>query len=290
MDPNDAISRAIYKFNEQLRADLKKLLEQKHLYQTLSINVADIESETVSIAYPDKRKYAEDTFRAYAAEPWTLKQPVNPSAPPIGPLPSGKKAPQLDFPTIKLFCETCDRLEPYNLVTSEDLAGKISSPVNLKAKGTLQVFAVGYVCQGCKSAPEFFMIRREGTKLSVVGRTPMAHVDVPPFIPASHRKLYVGAVIAYQARQVLPALFMLRTFIEQFANAQVNTPGLRADEILNRYMAALPAPVRDHFPSPRQTYARLSDAIHTAREDEPLYDQALKEINEHFDARRLYKV
>jgi hypothetical protein len=134
------------------------------------------------------------------------------------------------------------------------------------------------------------MIRREGTKLSLVGRTPMGHVDTPAYIPKSHRKFYIGAIVAFQAGQVLPALFMLRTFIEQFAASQVNAPGLRADAVLERDMASLPDAVRGHFASPREIYAHLSDAIHNAREDEDLFKQSLSEVNEHFDARRLYKV
>lgn len=290
MDPNDAIGRAIHIFAEEVHAHLKQLLERKHLYQNFQIDVDKIESQTVAITYPDKRKYAEDTFRAYVAEPWVLVQPHPPNAPPIGPLPSGRRSAQIDFPTIRLFCRECERLEPYNVATAEDLTAKLPPAAIKKAKLTLQIFAAGYICQGCKAPPEFFMLRRDGTKLSVVGRTPMAYVDVPSFIPKSHHKFYRGAIVAFQSRQVLPALFMLRTFIEQFANAQVNVQGLRADEILDRYMAGLPAPVRDNFPSPRQTYARLSEAIHAAREDETLYEQSLGEINEHFDARRLYKV
>lgn len=289
MDPTDAINRAFSLFRDAAHTQLKKLLEDKHLYQNVKIDLEAIEAETIGRTFPDRQEGMKRLLEMYVASRWTLQQPRMPDVPPIGSFPSGEHVPEITLPTIKAFCGVCDRTEPYNLVSAKDLTTSLSSTVNLTAKGTLQVFVVAYVCQSCKSAPEFLMIRREGIKLSLVGRTPMGHVETPSCIPASHKKFYVGAAVASRAGQILPALFMLRTFIEQFAASQVNVAGLRADEILDRYMAMLPTPVRAHFASPREIYARLSDAIHQAREDSGLYESAIAQITEHFDARRLYK-
>jgi hypothetical protein len=288
MDPTDAINRAFALFGQALQVQLKTLLEEKHLYQTVAIDVVAIAAQTIDRAYPDRRERLTQVFEAYISPSWNLDRPSRPDVPPIGPLPSGAHVPLVSFPTIKLFCEGCDRTEPYKVLTAVE-ATEAASPS--KGKGTLQVFVVGYECQStCTSAPEYVMIRREGVKLSLVGRTPMAHVEVPSSVPKSHRKFLVDAFRARNAGQVLPALFMLRTFVEQFASSQVNVPGLRADDILNRYMDMLPQPVRSHFASPRDVYARLSDAIHQAREDSLLFERSAAEIVEHFEARKLYKV
>jgi DNA-binding GntR family transcriptional regulator len=134
------------------------------------------------------------------------------------------------------------------------------------------------------------MIRREQLKLTIVGRSPIEHVDVPQVIPKNQRKYFGGAVVAAQSGQTLPALFMLRTFLEQFAASQVSDHSLRADAVIDAYMASLPDAVRSHFISPRDMYSRLSEAIHAAREDMPFYEEIVGQIIEHFEARRLYKV
>jgi hypothetical protein len=114
MDPNDAIRRAMQLFDAQLHAVLKQLIEEKHLYQSLTIDTPKIEAETTSLTFPDKKYYAQQSFREYIAARWTVQQPTLPGEPPVGPLPT-QKTPVLTFPTVKLFCEPCDRLEPYNL-------------------------------------------------------------------------------------------------------------------------------------------------------------------------------
>lgn len=44
------------------------------------------------------------------------------------------------------------------------------------------------------------------------------------------------------------------------------------------------------FPSLSDLYGKLSDAIHAAEASNTLFEGALKDIEEHFEARRLFKL
>jgi hypothetical protein len=48
--------------------------------------------------------------------------------------------------------------------------------------------------------------------------------------------------------------------------------------------------VRDSAPSLKESYEKLSEAIHGAKEDAALFDNAKEKIEEYFDFRRLYKL
>jgi len=198
--------------------------------------------------------------------------------------------PHLHVDSVKLFCAACERREPYNLVYADDVYDSISKVgVKTSSGRPEQMLVLAYLCQACKKRPETFVIFRYGRKITFVGRHPMEHVDVPAVIPKSQRRAYSDAVVAYQAGQILPALFMLRTVIEQHAVDTVGRQeGERADQLVDRYMQALPEPVRAHFTSPREIYSRLSAAIHTASADAPLFERSTNEIVRHFDACRLY--
>jgi hypothetical protein len=59
---------------------------------------------------------------------------------------------------------------------------------------------------------------------------------------------------------------------------------------MEAYSAMLPAQNRDQMPSLRHWYDKLSEALHAARSDEPLFEKALEEIDRHFDIRRVFKI
>jgi len=281
----------------QARADLraairdsaKQLLEAKHLYQSITIDLTSSKQRLAhtSISEGNKSIYEHEMKRSLEL-PWV---PVEPDLPGIATQSKTMhERIYVVFSTIKTHCTKCGQPEPHNPVYARDVNADLASRSRAYGQGTLQHFVAGYVCQACKVLLQFFMIRREGLKLSLTGRSPMEQVAVPDVIPKAQRKYYSGAIVAFQSGQVLPALFMLRTFVEQFAASQVEDKTLRADAALNAYMAALPEPVRAHFASPREIYGRLSDAIHAAREDADLFREAAEQLLEHFDARRLYKV
>jgi hypothetical protein len=118
----------------------------------------------------------------------------------------------------------------------------------------------------------------------------MEHVAVPIAVPAAVRRFYVGAAIAHQSGHTLAGVFMLRTLIEQWARLTTASTKRDADQVLDEYMDTLPTDFRDRFPSMRALYSELSADIHSATGSVELFEKARKEIDEHFDARRVFKL
>ena len=117
----------------------------------------------------------------------------------------------------------------------------------------------------------------------------MEHVQVPPEVPKEVTRFYSGAVVAYQSGQTLAGLFLLRTLCEQWARKFAAAQDF-ADEAINKYMDSLPGDFKARFPSFRSIYEKLSADIHAATGSDELYVQMLAELNEHFSARKLFKL
>jgi hypothetical protein len=119
----------------------------------------------------------------------------------------------------------------------------------------------------------------------------MERVEVPSYIPRIESKFYRDAVIAFNSGKTLAGLFYLRTFIEQFGRRITGIAGkATGDEIFDVYYKTLSLKLADQMPSLREWYDKLSDPIHSAREDTALFESARVEIERHFDFRRIYKI
>ncbi len=139
--------------------------------------------------------------------------------------------------------------------------------------------------------PISFLVRRQHWRFTLQGRSPIEVVELPDFLPKTERWLFSDAVVAYQSGKTLAGLFYLRSFIEQFARRQTGITERKPGEtILDAYQALLPEPQRDHMPSLRSWYEKLSEPLHEARQDAVLFEQARAAITEHFDFRRIYKI
>jgi hypothetical protein len=148
-----------------------------------------------------------------------------------------------------------------------------------------------YQCQACKSIPEAFLIRRQESKISLSGRTPMEIVKVKNFLPKKQRKFCANAIVAYNSGQVLAGNFLLRTFIEQYIRDECKDPESRdVDDLFRKYGETLPEDFKQHFPSLQKVYDQLSNDIHGAVGSEAIFIKARADIEEHFDARRIFKL
>jgi len=286
----------------------KALLSDKHLYQSLAVDTgfldtvaehkhksAEIEAARPHLGGGGPRKVASvEQFRAglnhYLQTAWF---PTN-----VGPLvqtgtdilyqnnPEVQKYP---LPTIKATCNHCDERGPFN---------PIGALVEMaKASPTNQWISLSYQCQNCKGEPIRFLVRRAGTKLTLSGRDPFETVEIPKFIPKLHAGNFRNAVIANHAGQTLAGIFLMRVFVEQFwksvpevAESVKNKPRPTGDELAEAYKAILPAAFKDRFPTLAEVYDSLSEAMHSARADEAVFEKCHAQIVEHFDARRLFKL
>lgn len=261
-------------FQRNVTMAMKTLIETKHLYQSVSVPPTD---SYISIK-PDKTQVTEDlpTITQVMNAGWATEA-VHP----------GASVVHLQVPDIKVYCVRCGRIEAYNSVFVVEIFAKIGK-LDFKAAETEQAFLLAYQCQSCKRTPELFLIRRRGFKLTNEGRSPIEHVGVPAFIPASVQKFFGGAIVAHQSGQTLAGLFLLRTLLEQWARSSSGSAKEQADQVMDDYMVTLPDDLKKRFPSMRTLYGQLSVDIHSATGSAELFDRARAQIIQHFDVRRMF--
>lgn len=285
----EAFERFRYLISPVASVCLKKLLEEKHLYQHLSLE----DSEDFRVLFPkrfvlvgSKEEFA-NAVSSLLGQRFSLSEKQLSSS-------IGIPVPCFILGNIKLFCSKCSQREAFRPVSKFDITHQLSSEQKLKIsfEPDFQLFHIVYQCQVCEGIPNVFLIKRDGLTLSIEGRSPIEHIELPSFIPKKEKKWLSDAVVAYQSGKVLAGIFYLRTFIEQFARRITGTEKERktGDEIMDAYAQTIWADIRGSFPSLKEWYDRLSEAAHTANEDSKLFDEANSEIERHFDFRRLYKL
>ena len=261
-------------FQRNVTTAIKTLIEDKHLYQSVTVPPTD---SYVSIK-SDKTQVTEQlTSVTDAMNSGWATEAVHPAANPI----------HLVVPDIKVYCIRCRRIEAYNSVFVLEIFAKIGKR-NFERDNMEQAFLLAYQCQSCKQTPELFLVRRRGLKLTNEGRSPIEHVSVPSFIPSSVERFFGGATVAHQSGQTLAGVFLLRTLLEQWARAASGSKNEQADQVMDDYMAALPDDFKNRFPSMRTLYGELSVDIHTATGSVELFEKARAQIIQRFDARRMF--
>lgn len=286
----------------------RTLIEGKHLYQSVDVNMAEIEAVAGLLV----SKYGRRTTGSI------LPGSVKPAPTPADYILTGKtimanaswgcnitaggvdallaamindkpKIVRFEMPeTIHTHCRFCKEVWPFNPVHS---LGKVET------SGTDQWFFFAYACQSCKKEPVRFLVRRQGLKLRLCGRDPISEVTAPDVLPKEQRDHFASSAVACGAGQTLAGIFFLRVFVEQFYRAMptvaamlVKDPRLTGDAMGELYLDTLPQDFKVRFPSLRVVYSELSEAIHGAKADLPLYQKSAASIIEHFEARKLFKL
>lgn len=287
----DAIQGHSKAVTKAVQEAVRQLLEKKHLYQSIEVDVQQA-SEAFQKRVPQNLSHTLSFMKGADLWPWVVHDTDSFQAM-VSNLTQQPDRPTITWqlPDAKLFCKTCDRLEPFNGLAGSNVLNRSSpSAGGVYHKGKLnQVYSLSYLCQSCKGLPEVFLVRRQGTRISLSGRSPIEHVQVPKSIPREVAAYYSDALVAYQSGQVLAALFMLRTICEQWTRRFADA-GDRADAALDKYMDGLPADFKARFPSLRTIYGDLSLALHSADASSDLFESSRTSIEEHFAARELFKL
>ncbi len=185
---------------------------------------------------------------------------------------------------VKTLCSVCDDLTSFNLWTDPSARAQ-TMPLGTSGK---QVFCLPLQCQGCRSSVVVFMVARNGRKIQLVGRSEFENIKTPSSIPKEQKVFYSQALIAFNCGQILPALFLLRTLIEQHMRAITGRAELRGDELCDEYNKTLDADFKGRFASFKDIYGKLSDALHRADHNKSLFESELERIVNHFDALNLF--
>ena len=276
---------------------LKMLLEEKHIYQNVVI-----EAKSLITAWAAKVRMMSSGILIDEAEFDNAHLIMSTTMMSF----AEKGGPSLAQPSLtllvenpKLFCVKCGTSEVFRPVWYYDLTNELlkeqrfgeSTGPRVALPPGFQLFSILLQCQRCMGKPEAVLIRREGWRLNLHGRSPMEYVDVPNFIPKEERDLYRDAIVAAHGGKTLAALFYLRVFIEQFARRVIGETGRRyGEELMEEYSKTLPDPQRSTMPSLREWYEKLSAPIHAAREDAKLFEEAKQAIGHHFEIRKVYKM
>lgn len=287
-------AQAVLQLKKQLEAlvaqQLKNLIESRHLYQSVLLAPGALLDQMLQRVGGEFRDHVTYGFQNLIHGLWLARDPY------LALRGAGESGSLTNIvfstPDVKLFCSNCRRIEAFNSVSTEDFLQRLPPEGGYSInRQKIQVFVASFLCQSCKSVPEVFILRRVGDKITICGRAPIETVNVGTAIPKVLRKYYSDAMVAHHSGQSLAGNFLLRTLIEQWARAQVSEPGLvLADEVLDGYMEMLPQDFRSRFPSLRALYSELSNDIHLAHGDAKLFERSRVAIDEHFEARRLYKL
>jgi hypothetical protein len=271
---------------------LKFLLENKHLYQKIKVEVE--ESKVVQDLEATHHAKLDDSqrekLRGYI-EMWQFNRnwiAFEPLSQRHGSVKN--ESVMIEFTHANLVCDNCQRRQAYNtLFIVNVLNHPETKEIPLKDKKAVNIFLLKMQCQSCKSIPEAILVKRVGSSLMLTGRSSMEHLEVSKNLPSVVRVHYRDAKLAYNSGQLLPAIFMLRTAIEQWVyHAAGKTK--HADEALDAYMKLLPDDFKDRFYSLKSLYSELSAEMHEARGSDELYTKAINIVDQHFEAMLLFQL
>ena len=254
---------------------LSELLNGKHLYQSVHIKWKEVEP-LVAENHVIGESWRKQGYDLLHHKPWCFKHDLSTLA---------ASAISIELPVVSTFCRTCQKRQPHNSHKDPD------GPIGILT-GSTQVLCIPLECQGCKKQSVVFLVTRiptkDGIKLQLTGRSIFEQVEVPPYIPKEQEKFYSSAVVAYNSGQILPALFMLRTLIEQYMHSQTRKPELRGDELCDKYAKLLDDNFKAKAPSFKDIYGQLSDGLHKAAGDQELFESEIQRIELHFQGKHAF--
>src|SRR5262249_48182223 len=154
------------------------------------------------------------------------------------------------IPTIRLACKFCkDTLSVHNSGFPEERMLYTNFSKNSGAE-ICEVFTFPFECQACKGEPIFYLVRREGLKFTITGRSHFPKVAMLKSLPEEEVSYFRGAIIGHATGQILAALFLLRVFIEQYMRRVTKTTGkITGDELADKYASLLPSDFPQRFDS-----------------------------------------
>jgi hypothetical protein len=296
MTVDETSRQAATTLSEGITSTVRLLLETKHLYQSIStpLNSNALKAFVSSNVERFQVQQVDTFISKLYSDSWHAWETRLAGEDPFFGSPTVDNVKlAFSISDVRLFCHKCDRVEPFNYLYGQDELEAHSVypvPIITDKRPDTQIFVFSFLCQSCKSIPEVFLVRREGEKLTLCGRSPIEYVEQPRSIPKSIARFYSGAVVAHQSGQTLAGVFLFRVLIEQWVQSQLKKKGLKVDQALDNYILGLPKDFKERFPSFRTLYEELSADLHSATGSAELFEKARKQILQHFKARRLFEL
>ena len=295
-------SKAVKYYEYLISSEIKYLIETLHLYQNHKLRIATFE-DWFGEDEIDRDKLGQKEFKdfkeIYEQIPllqWVITKWSSESKIVLNNSEDNNLLPikgylEIEAPSpVKLYCSICKAIEPFNISDHFSAMNSKSDIKNDNAEPITQLIIIKYQCQSCRGLPETFLVRRKGLKLSLHGRSPIEQFPVNKNIPKDLVNFISDSRIAFNSGQILAAIFLMRTFIEQYIRNKVQDFESREiDQLFDRYSAKLPRDFNSRFPSLKSVYDRLSEDIHSASASEETYNEAKDDIENHFEALRLFE-
>src|SRR5665213_177037 len=281
--------RLVQEWSEYLR----KLLEEKHLYQNVEVPVSVVMSSITANIHEGQLQHFNLLAKHWEERRLVPAMKLSGEGTSISGAMVQITPPILLVTNAKLFCSICGGPEVFSPLWAKDVATECLDHRGgaMPRKDNSHLIFLAFQCQRWGSDPEGFIVRRKNYRLYLEGRSPIEHVEVPRYLPKQEAHFFSDAVIAFNAGKKLAGLFYLRVFLEQFDRRVTGIDGrIAGEELMNAYAETLPVAHRDYMPSFREWYDKLSAALHGAIEDEGLFEGAKSEIDKHFDIRRVFKI
>ncbi len=304
------LDKAFEKARSSVSESVRTLLEHKHLYQSVEVDISVDREEVKNLVDMGDEYATEDLLfvvpihlydehidagldhsrETLEAVPWRfwIDQPdpgdINGSS-------LEYKSLDIQLPDIKVVCDVCkDTVQPHNPVRVNGLEDGLAAELGPQK----QIFLFSYLCQSCKRESVIYTVRREGKKLTIVGRSRFESVPIPETIKnLPEARFYRDAVIAFNTGRTLASLFYFRTLIEQYFRrvlAVDKDEKIRGEDLARDYRKLLDKEFPMKFDTLGNTYDSLSDALHAACDDEALYISARDDIEKHFKALALLPI
>jgi hypothetical protein len=315
MDTPLRVIKVVLEMRTRIETALKELLESKQLYQSVTVETADLKEpisdqlhQTVELTGQAgsivrsrrltdiERKAPTAMIKKLLESKWifVVEKPA-PTKPQRTLYPVGSdNEPMCFLPRIVRSCVKCD-------AATAHLLGYFASPVDEPlvaldlgmnaSHSKVQCFTFSYQCQVCREEPNVFLVRRVAAKLTLVGRSIFEKISIPKYIPEPLRGHFSEALIASTAGKFLPACLYLRLVVEHHMKASIDVSKLPAkptgDELADEYSKILHSEFPRSLCSLKTVYSDLRQVIHEGREDSETFKKSLGAISTHFDQLRL---
>jgi hypothetical protein len=294
-------------FAKKVSESIRELLEQKYLYQNVLVDIEPlrklISPETMRLVRQSgsagSATYYEKSLKEGLAKCQQATWEFDTVKPDLNDALAGliQKLDnffvQVPLPTIKVTCNQCNSILPPHNPGYGHISEQRRSHVFQMTPEPTQLFEVSYQCQSCKGEPVVFLIHRRGLKLTMVGRSQMAAVDVPKFIPNEILKLFRNSIVAQRTGFILAAALYLRCAIENYMRSAIAAKErLTGDELAELYAQSLSKDFSDNFPSLKKAYSDLSLMLHNGLETDAefqIYSGVKDAIEGHFEGLDIFK-
>lgn len=238
---------------------IKALLEDKFLYQNVKINAEECQQMfSKRLKQNEFKERFEDVTRKFRDSSlefgFKTEQGFNCL------ISHGVHPPE----TVNTTCERCKSVTPHNPQRYQCFDGFLGD------RGYDETIALQMQCQKCKRGCLTVLIRREGLRLQLVGRSQVdryaADIEMQ-YVKDDTRiiSFFEDAMMAERTGSHIAAICLLRVAIEQYMRSIVHGEKLRltGDALYEKFDATLPNDFpRDRVANLNTVYGRLSEVMH----------------------------